>query len=134
MVGEMAEAGWGEYRKAALTRAKQTDGAGTVDTMEGPATYVPGDYICVGVAGERWPQTRERFERSFDLVAGPDAEGLSSYRKRGTVSAQRQPAAFSVEIANGTVLSGKAGDWLVRDASGSWVVDAGIFAASYVPA
>ena len=130
----MVEAGWREYRKAALTRARQAREAGTIDTLEGPVPYAVGDYVCIGVTGERWPQTRERFESSFDLVSGPDRYGLLSYRKRGTVSAQRQPGAFSVGLADGTVLSGKAGDWLVRDASGSWVVDAAIFAASYAPA
>ena len=134
MTDGMAEAGWGEYRKAVLTRARQARDTGTIDTLEGPVAYVPGDYICVEVTGERYPQKREQFEKSFDLVSGPDRYGLLSYRKRGTVSVQRQPGAFSVKLADGTVLSGKALDWLVRDASGSWVVSATIFAASYVPA
>ena len=131
----MAEAGWREYRKAVLTRARQAREAGTIDTLEGPAAYAPGDYICGPRRdGEQWPQTRERFEKSFDLISGPDRYGMFSYRKRGTVSARRQPDVFSAELADGTVLSGKAGDWLVRDASGSWVVDAAVFAESYVPA
>ena len=129
---------WRTYRKTTPSRARQASEGGTIETLEGPIDYAAGDYLYIGSAGERWPEKRARFEASYDRIAGPDAEGYSTYRTRGIVSAQRQVndaahrgQTFTVTLPDGQVLTGKDGDYRVRDDGGAWIVDAAIFAASY---
>ena len=125
---------WRRYRKVAPIRAIRATAPGRIDTLEGPVPYRVGDYLCVGSMGERWPQSGSHFEGPgaiFELVAGPDAEGYFLYRKTLAVEAQRQPRAFSTPLRDGTVLAGKMGDWLVREGTSTWVVDADIFARTY---
>jgi hypothetical protein len=122
---------WHKYRKTAKTRAKVAKTAGVCETLEGPVPYAPGDYLCIGVKGEQWPQQKARFESVMTRVDGPDAEGYSTYSKAALVEAAKMSAAFEARLENGTMISGKAGDYQVRDAGGTWVVDAGIFEASY---
>jgi len=122
---------WKTYRKTALTRAKPVETAGICQTLEGPTAYQAGDYLCLGVKNEQWPQSRARIEGFYDLVGGPDAQGYFSYRKKGTVQAQAQTAAFEVAKADGQTLAGKAGDYMVTDLTGDWVVDREIFEQTY---
>lgn len=56
------------YRKIALVRARQhpLDAQPVIiDTLEGPATCNPGDYVAEGVAGEQWPIPRAFFETNY---------------------------------------------------------------------
>ena len=122
---------WKTYRKTALTRAKPVETAGICQTLEGPTAYQADDYLCIGVKNEQWPQSRARIEGSYDLIGGPDAQGYFSYRKKGTVQAQAQDRAFEVAKADGQILAGKAGDYMVTDLTGDWVVDREIFEQTY---
>jgi hypothetical protein len=122
---------WHQYRKTAQTRAKIAQAAGVCKTLEGPVPYAEGDYLCLGVKGEEWPQQKARFESVMIRVSGPDSNGYAAYRKSALVEAQKMRDAFQTRLANGTTISGKAGDYQVRDAGGTWVVDGEIFTASY---
>jgi hypothetical protein len=126
--------GWSKYQKTGITRAQKATAQGVISTLEGPVPYKVGDYLCIGVKGERWPQPGFRFEGAsavFERVSGPDEQGYTSYRKTALVLAQRQDGAFSAELAAGTTIDGKAGDWLIHEGSSTWIVDADVFAASY---
>lgn len=40
----------------------------TVDTLEGRHTGNAGDYLVIGIRGERYPVKRDIFEESYDEV------------------------------------------------------------------
>ena len=52
-----------------------------VTTMEGKVRGKPGDYLMIGVNGEKYPIAREIFEKTYDVVDGPN-ENKMSYRRR----------------------------------------------------
>ncbi|NWF69047.1 MAG: hypothetical protein HXY40_08175 [Chloroflexi bacterium] len=56
------------YRKTTLTWARQITRPMTVNTLEGPVSAQPGDYLCIGTQGEQWPQMRQRFEENYEIV------------------------------------------------------------------
>lgn len=53
------------YRKVALVRAVPIPEVFTVETREGTMTGQPGDMLCEGADGERWPIKRAIFERTY---------------------------------------------------------------------
>jgi hypothetical protein len=57
--------GWTEYRKVATVRARPVDHAFVVHTLEGTMLGQPGDYLCVGPAGEFWPVKKAIFEATY---------------------------------------------------------------------
>ena len=42
-----------------------------VDTLEGQHKGNPGDYLMVGIAGERYPCAKHIFEKTYDWVDQP---------------------------------------------------------------
>jgi len=125
------------FRKSALLRArplteedcKQRNG--TIQTLEGPATFRPGDYLAQGIQNEEWPITQERFGTIYQRVSEPDAEGFARYRSTELRQAYRMPEPFAVRRANGDILRGKGGDYLLRSDTRVWVVDYDIFERTY---
>lgn len=57
-----------EYRKTATVWAVRMTEAFEVHTLEGVMTGEPGDYLCQGPAGERWPVKRAIFEATYALA------------------------------------------------------------------
>lgn len=58
-------------------------------------------------------------------------DDAKEYRKTATIRAIRIDHPFEVVTMEGT-MRGKPGDWLVEGPAGeAWVIDAGIFAATY---
>jgi hypothetical protein len=103
-------------------------------TREGPVKYAKGDALVCGVAGDRWPVPRERFDTTYDPVTPLERGAPGRYTKRpDQVLARQMDQAFSVDLSGGRgTLSGSAGDWLVQYGSGdAAVVGNEIFAQTY---
>lgn len=61
--------GFKKYRKKPLViQAKQMPGYFIIETKEGKMKGKPGDYLIIGIHGERYPCDREIFEESYDEV------------------------------------------------------------------
>ena len=60
--------GYQPYIKHQITWARRLDKAQLVHTIEGDVRAEAGDYLCVGPAGEMWPQTAARFEAMYRRV------------------------------------------------------------------
>jgi len=61
---------------------------GVLATLEGEVGYNAGDALITGVKGERWPASRERFERTYEALppTRPGESGRYSrtkYRRAG---------------------------------------------------
>ena len=71
-----------QCRKKALTRARMlteqdhVERQGIIQTLEGPATFAVGDYLCIGIHGEEWPQSAITFEANNELVGPSDIAGI----------------------------------------------------------
>jgi len=72
MVGKELEVGseFKRYRKRPVViRAKKMEKSFTVRTMEGKLRGKAGDYLVIGVKGEKYPVDREIFEETYEEVA-----------------------------------------------------------------
>jgi hypothetical protein len=63
--GEVAE-----YRKTATTRAVRVDVPFVVDTLEGRMRGNPGDFLAIGVEGERYPIAASVMAASYERTEG----------------------------------------------------------------
>lgn len=61
--------GFKPYRKHQLTWAKKLSFPMIVQTLEGNVHAKAGDYLCVGIDGDQWPQPAARFERLYEQVS-----------------------------------------------------------------
>jgi hypothetical protein len=59
---------WKTYKKTATTRALQVPEPFIVHTLEGTMVANPGDYLCVGDAGDCWPVKQSIFEATYEEV------------------------------------------------------------------
>ncbi len=57
-----------EYHKTATVQAIQLELEFAVNTLEGVMTGQPGDYLCIGINGERWPVKKEIFEKTYEVI------------------------------------------------------------------
>jgi len=58
-----------QYRKKPIIiKAKQMDKPFEVKTLEGTMKGKTGDYLVVGIKGERYPVDRSIFEHTYDLI------------------------------------------------------------------
>ena len=125
------------FQKTALLRARPLteddyqQRGGIIQTREGPAGFEPGDFLARGVQNEEWPITKEHFAADYERVSEPDTEGFAFYRATGICQAYQMPEAFTVKRTRGDILTGKAGDYLVRSGNRTWIVDRTIFENSY---
>ncbi len=104
---------------------------GIIQTREGPARFEPGDYLARGIESEEWPITREHFAKSYERVSEPDAQGFASYHAMDICQAYQVPETFTVRRTRGDILTGKAGDYLVRSGDRAWIADRVSFERSY---
>ena len=106
---------------------------GVLETLEGPVSYAIGDAILVGVNGERWPVGREEFAKMYIPLGGQPMFVDGDYHKRRiVVDAEQLNASESIEISDGSQLTGRPGDWLITGPGGDrWVVAADIFERTY---
>ena len=107
---------------------------GTLLTLEGPVKYKEGDALMTGPSGERWPIRRSTFEATYQ-PSGPQpmGEGGLYLKKPMPVQAAQlmTPMILTLDAHRGT-LTGKLGDWVLKDASGrQWIVANEIFNATY---
>jgi len=134
---EMSKLPFRSYRKTALLHASpliEDDYKlrnGIIQTLEGPATFQPGDYLARGVSNEEWPITQKHFTTDYERVSEPDAEGFASYRARDVRQAYQMPEEFTLKRINGDALTGKPGDYLVKSGHRVWVTEHSIFESSH---
>ena len=98
--------------------------AGALQSLEGPNAYGVGDAVVRAETGEQWVVSRDRFVTKY-LPQGNHSMGEDGpYRNIATpVWALLMDKAFSIaRSANGDVLSGAAGDWLLQYAPGDYGV------------
>ena len=55
-------------KRPLVVHAKKIDEDFMVTTMEGIVTGKPGDYLMVGVRGEKYPCAKEIFEATYDIL------------------------------------------------------------------
>lgn len=108
--------------------------AGTIETLEGPVSYEPGDALLTGVSGERWPVSRKNFDASYSPVTAINSGENGRYIKRTvTVDAIQvaEPTTITLQAGKG-ILHAATGDWIVTAPDGSqWVVADSIFQQTY---
>lgn len=106
---------------------------GSCETLEGPVAYRAGDALITGIAGERWPIARARFDADYTPTGSTQGGENGRYSKRHiVVLAKKLAQPMRVKIERG-VLQGNKGDWLVQYAADDYgIVRADLFAASYV--
>lgn len=101
---------------------------GVMETLEGPKSFQVGDYMARDAKGY-WPIPRAKIEQEYRKLErhSPDPyTRWDHYEPLATREAVQCSESFTV---NG--LTGKAGDYLVRERDNSWPVDQEIFEASY---
>lgn len=111
-----------------------TPDACTVKTNEGLVRAQPGDAIVTGLAGEHWRVTRSHFADKYRAVPPTlDFEDGTYESVPRRILAVQMEGEFRVQLADGvSVLSGKAGDWLVDYGDGSLgIVSQAIFGNTY---
>lgn len=126
-----------QFRKTALLKARELTEEdykkrdGIIKTLEGVVAFMPGDYLMLGIDNEEWPMTHDNFHATYDRISQFDEEGFALYRTNDIRQAYQVPEAFVVKRANGDVLNGKAGDYLVKYGDKCWIADRNIFERSY---
>lgn len=127
------------FHKSVVTRARplmEDDYKrlnGTIQTLEGPATFQPGDYLARGAKNEEWPVSKEHFDQVYQRVAPADADGFAIYLAKDIREAHQMDKDFTVKRKNGDILSGKKGDYLVRSDGNVRVVQRDIFENTHEP-
>src|SRR5437588_2806485 len=124
-----------KYRKTALTQAYQLteqdyeERGGVIETLEGPASFEPGDWLCTGINAEQWPVPASLFPRIFE-EARRDGNSVL-YRTKGVKEAVQLYAPFTVTMDIGAIHHGEPGDYLARTPGGLHIVNREIFEASH---
>lgn len=125
----------GQYVKDETVTVEFADAAGELASLEGPNRYGPGDALVTGTGGARWVVERMRFDAKYVPAAPSLVHGEAGiYRNRPVaVLAKQMAMPFSIaRMADGDVLAGMAGDWLMQYAPGDYgVVKSQRFAAVY---
>lgn len=122
------------YRKTTLTQAYQTTQehyetyGGVIETLEGPASFVPGDWLCTGAKAEQWPVPATIFPEIYE-EARRDANSVL-YRSKGTKEAVQINEPFTITMMN-SIHQGEAGDYLARTPHGLHVVAREIFESTH---
>ena len=111
---------------------------GVLQTLEGPVAYKRGDALATGVAGERWPIARARFERTYRPADAGGVMGSDGcfIKLPVVVEAVCLEDDRRIPLPGGRgVLEGKPGDWLVTAPDGeAWIVAASVFGSAYTRA
>lgn len=127
-----------KYRKIApvqvrtLTEEDYQQRQGVVFSLEGPVRFQPGDYLAKGILDEEWAMSQEGLLSNYEYVTGPNEQGFTTYRPKSNVRwACQMPEPFSIRRRDGTILKGKAGDYLIRLEDRARIVDRTVFEKSH---
>jgi hypothetical protein len=127
------------YKKTGVTRARvltETDYQelnGTIDTLEGPSSFTVGDYLAVGIKGEKYPIRAETMASTKKIIGEPDNDGWANYDTTTTVRALKINKPFAVQrIGTNDISVGKTGDYFVDSGKRQFIVDSEIFLQTYV--
>lgn len=107
---------------------------GDLVSLEGPNRYLVRDAIVTGSTGSRWSVSRFRFEAKYEALPPTRFGQDGRYRARPIPVLARQISApfTAARSANGDILSGNAGDWLLQYGPGDFgVADHGRFTQVY---
>lgn len=109
---------------------------GTLQTLEGPVSYLAGDALMMGVKGERWPISRDNFEANYSPIS-PTIMGRDGLylKKNIPISARQTESVEFIALENGKgKLRAQVGDWIVTAPDGhQWVVADDLFQLTYSP-
>ena len=108
-----------------LTELDYDERGGIVETNEGKAAFLPGDYLARDTKGA-WPIGVLNIRTNYRRLSEADEAGYVLYQPLSTRLAAQMVEPFEVDG-----LIGKAGDYLVKSANGAWPVDREIFEAAY---
>ena len=121
---EMNRLSFQSFRKRALFRVRARrlteedvqQRAGVIQTREGPATIVPGDYLVRSARDEEYPISPEAFAILYDESSKtPDTEGFALYSPALLVhQAVQITETCSIDSGRGSLFTGQPGDYLVR--------------------
>lgn len=117
-----------------LTEEDVLERGGVIETLEGPASFCPGDMLCYGIPfGEAWPMRARTLSERYDAIGPASRPGYDEYAPKKTVRlAVRLSEPFCVRLASGSTLASAAGDYLLKGTSSCWPVAADIFERTYV--
>jgi len=106
---------------------------GICQTLEGSVSYRKGDAILTGIAEEKWPVLRVKFDDRYvpldDIVFGHEGMYI---KKPKIVLALKLEVPMSVTLEKGDILEGKSGDWLLQYSESEFgIVKDEIFRATY---
>lgn len=108
--------------------------AGTLQTLEGPVSYQPGDAILTGNEGESWPMHHSEFNETYEPLGETTfgSDGLYVKKPIEVCAVQLDhPEDILIEEGRGQ-LHGEQGDWLVEYSSGKYgIVSGNIFEKTY---
>lgn len=116
------------FRKKILNnKAVQQTTSGTLNTLEGPLTFNPGDWIITGIKGERYAVPNEKFIKLYDKVEGEQ----DIYRKKpGYIDAIELRHPLDLVRSDG-VMHGKVGDFLADNGESQYIIDGDVMKLSY---
>ena len=129
---EISILGVEKYRKTALTSAQVLVFNGTFETLEGPKSFVKGDYLCIGVQGEAWPMKKASFEADKEYVK-ESRDGFRVYRTKSLKNAVFIPEQFTLQLDGEPMVSKPEGGYIVYggNPARAWICDKDIFEESY---
>jgi len=119
-----------KYRKVAPTCARQLNQSdyaargGSILTLHGVATFVPGDYLWRN-SKDQWNISLHKMETCYRYLR-PDQDGWNWYEPIDVRYAVQMAEPFIAQGVNGNV-----GDYLVMSGQSEWPVDRGIFETEY---
>jgi hypothetical protein len=94
--------------------------------------FQPNNYLIRGILDEEWVMSQEGLLSNYEYVTGPNEQGFTTYRPKPNIRrACQMSEPFSVRRQDGTVLKGKAGDYLIHLEDRARIVDRVVFEKSY---
>jgi hypothetical protein len=108
--------------------AVQLSQATQVETLEGIEQANPGDWLITGLLGEKWPSSKDSFERNYS------AESTHGYFRANpkVVTARQVSGEQIIQTAWGQQFA-RTGDWIVDDGNSLYVCQKDAFATYYEP-
>lgn len=119
-------------KKAIPVEVEFANEDGRLATLEGQVDFMAGDAILTGVAKERWPVRRARFEQIYQPLPPTVMGERGSYIKKPLPVHAREAVRQETVAHAGGALQAQAGDWIVRSPEGwEWVVARKLFLETY---
>jgi hypothetical protein len=116
--------------------AKEVEQSTEIASLEGHQIANAGDYLCRGIKGELWPQSKKKLLQTYLATQSFDDEGWQRFDPKPdgpVVRAAKVEEPFLVNTRWG-IMTGKKSDYVVQSTVNPddvWIVDGGIFEASY---